>query len=218
MGGYPVILKLEGMRCVVVGGGPVAERKTAGLLEAGAGSITVISLSFTQRLQLLAEEGRIRAEMKAYAKSDLEGANLVFAATDSREVNARIARDAAEAGILANTADEGAGGTFVTPALVRRGDLLLAVTTSGASPILAARIRRELEERYGPPYEAALRELKRLREQLKASVPDPGERRELLRLAAERMSAELAEGQAVEPASGPDPTSGRLENGRYNRD
>ncbi|AJY76047.1 precorrin-2 dehydrogenase/sirohydrochlorin ferrochelatase family protein [Paenibacillus beijingensis] len=191
MGGYPVILKLEGIRCVVIGGGAVAERKTAGLLDAGADIVIVVSPSLTLQLRKLAESGRITAEIKEYEQSDIRGAGLVFAATDSREVNARVASDAARAGVMVNTADEGSGGSFITPAVVRRGDLLLAVTTSGASPALAAHIRQELEHRYGPRYEAALRDLKRLREELKKLVPDAVKRKELLREAAQRMNAEL---------------------------
>ncbi|MFS0727348.1 bifunctional precorrin-2 dehydrogenase/sirohydrochlorin ferrochelatase [Paenibacillus sp. 1P07SE] len=165
---YPLMVQLEGRLCVVVGGGTVAERKVEGLLAAGA-SVTVISPAFTDGLTRLAEGGEIIVRKRLYCTGDLRGACLVYAATDNPSVNRLVLGDAEQLGIWVNAADAPEAGSFVTPASVRRGDLLLSVTASGASPLLASRIREELAQRYGPEYEhltAWLGELRRRVHQL----------------------------------------------------
>jgi precorrin-2 dehydrogenase / sirohydrochlorin ferrochelatase len=159
--GYPLVLSdLSGARCVVVGGGSVAERKVAGLLEGGARP-EVISPALTPALSSWREQGAILHQPRRYHRGDLEGALLVFATTDDPEVNARVVSDGARAGALVNSADDPEAGAFHTVASVRRGDLLLTVSTEGASPALAAFVRRDLEARYGSEY-AALLDLLRL--------------------------------------------------------
>jgi siroheme synthase-like protein len=144
MGYYPVLLDLAGRRCVMIGGGLVAERRVAGLVTAGA-HISVISPRVTRALAALAAEGRIDHEPRAYREGDLAGADLAFVATDAGEVNAAVAREARERGLWINAADDPARCTFILPALVRRGDLTVAVATGGSSPALARAIREELE-------------------------------------------------------------------------
>ena len=144
MGYYPVLLDLAGRRCVMVGGGIIAGRRVDGLLAAGA-RVTVISPRLTPALAALAAEGRIEHEPRSYRDGDLAGAELAFVATDTGEVNAAVAREARERGIWINAADDPARCTFILPALVRRGDLTVAVATGGSSPALARAIREELE-------------------------------------------------------------------------
>jgi len=144
MGYYPVLLDLAGRRCVMVGGGLVAERRVEGLVAAGA-RVIVISPRLTRSLAALAAEGRIEHEPRAYHEGDLAGADLAFVATNTGEVNAAVAREARERSVWINAADDPPRCTFILPALVRRGDLTVAVATGGSSPALARAIREELE-------------------------------------------------------------------------
>ena len=144
MGFYPVFLELRGRRCLVVGGGGVAERRAEGLLAAGA-TVTVISPTLTPTLATLAAEGRIRHEPRAFEPADFDAIDLAFAATDRGEVNAALFREACARGVWVNAADDPAHCTFILPALVRRGDLTVAVSTGGTSPALARAMREELE-------------------------------------------------------------------------
>ena len=144
MGYYPVLLDLAGRRCVMIGGGPIAERRVDGLVTAGA-HVIVISPRVTPALGVLAAQGRIDHEPREYREGDLAGADLAFVATDAGEVNAAVAREARERGLWINAADDPARCTFILPALVRRGDLTVAIATGGSSPALARAIREELE-------------------------------------------------------------------------
>lgn len=160
---YPLVLtNLARVRCVVVGGGAVAERKVRDLLAGGARP-HVISPALTAALAAWRDEGRITHEARGYRADDLSGAFLAIAATDDRGVNQAVAEEGARLGILLNVADDPAAGNMHTAAVVRRGDLLLAVSTGGAGPALAARIRRELAERYSDEYGLLLALLRRLR-------------------------------------------------------
>jgi siroheme synthase-like protein len=144
MGYYPVLLDLTGRRCVMIGGGVIAERRVDALATAGA-HVIVISPRLTPALAALAAEGRIEHEARGYREGDLAGADLAFVATDAGEVNAAVAREARERQIWVNAADDPARCTFILPALVRRGDLTVAVATGGSSPALTRAIREELE-------------------------------------------------------------------------
>lgn len=171
---YPVFLDLAGRRAVVVGGGRVAERKVLALLEAGA-AVEVVSPAATEALVQAAGAGRLRWHRRPFETGDLAGAALAFAATDRREVNAAVAAEARAAGVPGNVADDPAACDFLVPALLRRGDLLIAVSTGGASPAVARRIREELEARFGPEWGAYLELLSALRGALLA-VGDPSDR------------------------------------------
>ncbi|WP_042164779.1 precorrin-2 dehydrogenase/sirohydrochlorin ferrochelatase family protein [Paenibacillus gorillae] len=181
---YSVMLQLRGEKVVIVGGGRIAERKTSALLDAGADGVVLVSPVLTPRLQAFANEGVIQVLARSYQAEDARGARLLFAATDDVLLNQAAAEDGRRAGAWVNIADDAAGSDFASPAVVRRGDLLLAVSASGASPALAARIKGELEQAYGDEYEAAVQRLRRLREWVKKAVEDQHERHELLRLAA----------------------------------
>ena len=161
---YPLLLtNLDCVRCLVVGGGAVAERKARDLIAGGAQPL-VISPALTDGLSALAGEGRIMHRARRYEEGDLRGAFLAIAATDDAAVNAAVANEGAALGILVNVADAPEAGNFHTVATVRQGDLLLTVSTGGASPALAARIRAELAARYRAGYGALLALLRRLRE------------------------------------------------------
>jgi precorrin-2 dehydrogenase / sirohydrochlorin ferrochelatase len=155
---YPIFLDLDGRRCVVVGGGEVASRKARKLLQVRA-EVVVVSPKVRPELESVATEVRRRP----YRKGDLEGAFLVFAATDSREVNAAVTREARGRGIPVNVADEPSEGDFALPSVLRRGQLQVAVSTGGASPTLARRIRYELEDAFGYEWAGVVDELGRAR-------------------------------------------------------
>ncbi|MBB6633893.1 precorrin-2 dehydrogenase/sirohydrochlorin ferrochelatase family protein [Cohnella thailandensis] len=188
--GYPVVLSLANRLCVVAGGGSVAERKAAGLLEAGA-NVHVIAPRLTPRLKEWGAAGKLRATERAIEADDLEGAALLFAATDRPDVNRSIAEEARARGIPVNLADQGEAGDFVTPAVVRRGRLVFAVSASGAGPAFAARLAAELSERYGEEYESLAEQLYKLRRAALSSVSDPAERRKLLQASASDAALEL---------------------------
>jgi precorrin-2 dehydrogenase/sirohydrochlorin ferrochelatase len=141
---YPLVLRLTGRHCVVVGGGAVATRKVQGLLASGA-TITVIAPDLSTELEDLVTAGRLRAERRPFEPADLDGAVLAFAATDSREVNRAVAEAARVRGVLVNIADDPAHCDFTVPALVRRGEIALAVSTGGRSPAFARFLREQLE-------------------------------------------------------------------------
>lgn len=151
---YPIFLDLSGRRCVVVGGGEVANRKARKLLQARA-RVVVISPEIGVELESVAVE----VHRRPYREGDLEGAYLAFAATDSREANAAVAREAKERGIPVNVADRPSDGDFALPATLRRGGLQVAVSTGGASPTLARKIKDELEGVFGPEWAGLVREL-----------------------------------------------------------
>jgi precorrin-2 dehydrogenase/sirohydrochlorin ferrochelatase len=162
---FPINLDIRGRPVVVVGGGAVAARKCSALLEAGA-NITVIAPAFDAQLRAMHDQRKITCLTRQFARGDLAGAYLVFAVTDNDTVNQAVAEEARDHAILADVADAPDQGAFTMPASVRRGKLLLTVSTGGASPALARRIREELEERYGTEYATALELLARLREKL----------------------------------------------------
>ncbi|GAB4209559.1 MAG: hypothetical protein OHK0022_40810 [Roseiflexaceae bacterium] len=138
---YPITLnRLRDAPVLVVGGGPVGERKVRGLL-AVAAAVRLISPEATAQLRAWSEAGRLHWEQRGYAPGDLAGARLVFAATGDRATNAQVARDAAAAGLLCNQADDPEGSDFHLPAVHRTNGLTIAVSTSGASPARAAHIR-----------------------------------------------------------------------------
>lgn len=175
---YPLFLDLQARRCLVIGGGTVAERKVLSLLEAGA-RVAVISPSATPRLRELAGKGRIELHQRVFQDQDLVGAALVIAATDSPEVNASSAALCRAKNIPVNVASPPEESTFIVPSSVARGELLIAVSTSGASPALSRKIRKELEERYGQEYGTFLAMLRRLRKELPGQVRDEQERRRI---------------------------------------
>jgi len=152
-GFYPIFVEAAGRRCVVIGGGPVAEGKVSGLLAAGA-DVTVVSPTLNGPLTDAVRAARIRHRRRRYRHGDLAGAALAFAATGDVAVNAAVAAEGRKRGVWVNTADDPAHCDFILPAVVRRGALAIAVSTGGASPAAARAIREELERAIGADYAA----------------------------------------------------------------
>ncbi|MGQ0678131.1 MAG: uroporphyrinogen-III C-methyltransferase [Actinomycetota bacterium] len=162
--GYPVMLEIQGRRCLVIGGGSIAEGKVAGLLD-GRANVVVIALELTERLAELAEQGVITTVRRHYREGDLAGALLAIAATDDRTVNARVFAEGAATGVLVNTVDDIEYCHFAAPSVVRRGDLIVAVSTGGKAPALAKKLRRRFEQELGEDYGLLLDLLGEVREQ-----------------------------------------------------
>lgn len=167
---YPVCLNLHEKKCLIVGGGAVAQRKTADLISAGA-AVTVISPELTPRLREWADEGVISWHSRQYHQGDVNGSFLVFCATDSSEINRQVAQEAQISGVLANVADAPGLCGFTVPATMRQGDLTIAVSTNGKSPAVAREVRKELEFRYGPEYGEYLELVAILRKEWKKEDP-----------------------------------------------
>ena len=148
---YPIFLKVENRACLVVGGGEVGARKVETLLRCGA-SVGVVSTEVVSWLAERIREGVVERVGTHYEEQQLQGRFLVIAATDDVELNCRIARDAEKMGLLCNVVDYPKEGDFILPALVQRGALTLAISTSGQSPALARHLRQELEQRFGTEY------------------------------------------------------------------
>jgi siroheme synthase-like protein len=151
VGYYPVFLEMKDRRCVVIGGGAVAERKVEGLAAVGA-NVTVISPSITDGLRELLERGVIRHVAREYQTGDRAGYDLVFVATDNPEINAVVSSEARSLRIWVNSADDPDHCDFILPGVIRRGDLAVAVSTSGVSPAVARAIREELDEYFTADY------------------------------------------------------------------
>jgi siroheme synthase-like protein len=154
---FPVMLDLAGRECLVVGGGVVAARKVAGLLDAGA-RVTVVSPVLAPAVLDIARDGRLRWWPREYASGDVAGFALVMVATDDDVVNALVAAEARERASWVNCADDPARCDFILPSVLRRGPLTVAVSTGGASPTVAHMVREELEAVLPPDY-AALTEM-----------------------------------------------------------
>lgn len=190
----PVMLDVLEQRVIVIGGGTVAERKLGPLLEAGA-SVVVISPSLTERLHELADKGRLIWISRTYAPGDLEGAFLVYAASSDAAVNAAVAREAKALGLPVNVASHAEAGNFISPAILRRGRLTVAVSTSGAGPGAAAAIAQQLAEILGEEYEPYLDFLHALRKEIRHLEPSAEVRTRLLRkLASLDLLSEIRQG------------------------
>jgi precorrin-2 dehydrogenase/sirohydrochlorin ferrochelatase len=175
---FPMFVKLDGRRCLVIGAGSVGEAKIESLL-ATAASVHVVAPKATPKVREWAREGRIEWHAREYVPADLAGVFLVIAATSSRALHDEIYAEAKSRGVLCNTVDEPERCDFYFPAVVRRGDLQIAISTGGLSPALAQRLRKELEEQFGPEWEAWVAQLGRAREEL-MSLPMPPEQRKRL--------------------------------------
>jgi siroheme synthase-like protein len=160
---FPIFLKLEGRRCVLVGAGRIALQKIGGLLASGA-DVHVIAPEAADEIQELSRNGRIHLTQAEFKPAQLDSALLAVAATGDPGVNEVVFRAARERGVLCNSVDEPARCDFYYPAVVQRGDLQIAISTAGKSPALAQRIRRELEEQFDASYIAWLNWLGTVRE------------------------------------------------------
>ncbi len=170
-------MNISGKKCVVIGGGRVAERKVERLLDCGA-VVEVISQEMTPLLMDCCREGKIVHRKGEYESAMLSGAFLVIAATNDVSVNRRVAKDARGRGVLVNIVDDPKQCDFIVPSLIKRGDLSMAISTGGKSPALAKKIRKDLEERYGDEYSLLLDILGELRERMIAEGRDSDDNRE----------------------------------------
>lgn len=175
---YPVFLNLNNQKCLVVGGGKVAERKVISLLECGA-QVKVVSPEITEKLQELVASKSIVHICREYCSQDLESAFLVVSATASEELNKKISQECRERNILVNVVDDPDKCSFIVPSVVRRGDLAIAISTSGKSPALAKKIRQELETHYGREYEEFLEIMGEVRKKLLSEVSSQERRKEI---------------------------------------
>jgi precorrin-2 dehydrogenase / sirohydrochlorin ferrochelatase len=188
---FPMFLKLEGRQCLVVGAGKVGESKIAGLLDTGA-RVLVVSLEATPAVREWARAGKIELEVRAFSPEDLDGAFLAIVATNSRTLNERVFLEAQRRGVLCNVVDVPDLCDFFYPAVVRRGDLQIAVSTAGQSPSLAQQIRQQLEKQFGPAYAAWVTELGETRRLILASDLDKQRKLDLLHSLASREAVEAA--------------------------
>ncbi len=173
---YPVYLSLAERLVVVKGGGSVAERRVAALLRCGA-RVRVVAPELTPELARRAEDGEIEHVVRPYRTGDLEGAALALAEPGEPVADASFFAEAERLGVFANVEDDVEHCSFIMPALVRRGDLVVAISTSGRAPALAVRLRERLERELGPEYGALLELAGRLRAPLARALPDFEERR-----------------------------------------
>jgi len=194
---FPAFLKLSGRQVLVVGAGKVGEPKIGGLLETGA-LIRVVSLDATPAVRGWAREGKIQLEVRAFSPDDLDGAFLAVVATNSRTLNERVYDEAKRRGVLCNVVDVPDLCDFFYPAVVRRGDLQIAVSTAGQSPSLAQKIRQQLEKQFGPAYADWVAELGETRKLILASDLEKERKLELLHSLASREAAEAALADARE--------------------
>jgi len=176
---FPMFLKLEGRSCLVLGAGGVGEPKIQHLVECGA-FVRVIAPSASEVVQESARRGSLIWIQREFEPADLEGVFLVVAASSSSEVNHAVYREARARGILCNVVDDPPHCDFYYPAVVRRGQLQIAISTAGLSPALAQRIRKQLEQQFPPAYGTWLESLGERRQQLFAGGGDSAERRRIL--------------------------------------
>jgi precorrin-2 dehydrogenase/sirohydrochlorin ferrochelatase len=174
---YIACLRLSGRRCLVVGGGDVGLEKVEGLL-ACDGRVTLVAPEAHPELVQLALEGSIEWERRPYEPSDLDGSFLAIAATNDSEVNIRVYEDAEARSMLVNVVDVPPLCNFILPAIVRTGPLAVAISTAGASPALAKRMKREIGELFGEPYALLAILLNDVRGWAKATLPTYQDRKE----------------------------------------
>jgi precorrin-2 dehydrogenase / sirohydrochlorin ferrochelatase len=201
---YIACLRLSGRRCVVVGGGQVGLEKVEGLL-ACDGEVTLIAPEAVDELRGLAREGSIRWEQRAYAgAADLEGVFMAIAATNDTDVNIAVYDDAERRAMLVNVVDVPPLCNFILPAIVRTGPLAIAISTAGASPALAKRMKREITELFGDEYARLAVLLNDVRGWAKATLPTYQERRDFFEsiVGGEPDPIELLRAHASDPQAG----------------
>jgi siroheme synthase-like protein len=195
---FPAFLKLTNRRVLVVGGGAIAAQKIPGLLEAGA-HIHVVSPKLSPQLTAWVRNRQIDWSPKPFEPADLDGAFLVIAATSLRDLNAQVYREADGRNILCNAVDDIDHCHFYYGSIVQRGDLQIAISTNGKSPALAQRLRKELEEQFGPEYQHWLEWLGAAREILRAQSSDPESTKSWLHALASKPMFERFLQQATNP-------------------
>lgn len=194
---YPIFLKLEGHKVLVVGGGSVAEQKLEAVLRS-ATDVTVIAPQVTDRIRSWTDEGRVRHLATEYRAGMAQGYFLVIAGTDSEDVNRAVFEEARQYGALANAVDDPDYCNFYAPAVVSRGDFQIAISTGGASPALSQHVRRELERTYGPEYGPWTAWLGRTRAALRQALPRSETRKQLIRMLALGLPKRISDNQRTD--------------------
>jgi precorrin-2 dehydrogenase len=199
---FPMFLKLEGRPCLVVGAGNVAAGKIGGLIDTGA-RVVVVATRVLPAIRQWAETGQIDLQLRPFSAADLDGMFLAVVATASADLNNKIHQEAQRRGVLCNVVDVPELCDFYYPAVVRRGDLQIAISTSGQSPALARRLREQLEKQFGPAYAEWVAELGETRKLVMASELSPERKRELLLALASRAAVEAALALQTKPEEEP---------------
>jgi len=168
---YPIYVELHQQPCVVIGGGKIAQGKVEGLLAAGA-KVTIVSPDLTPHLRALVEQSQVTYIGRTYQPGDLTAAFMVICATDQTEVNHQVWQEASANRQLVNVVDDTPRCNFIAPAILRKGDLTIAISTAGKAPALAVRLKESLQNQIGPEYERFLELSGQLRELLAHHVPD----------------------------------------------
>ena len=197
---FPMFLKLANRQCLVVGAGKVGEPKIGGLLDTGA-RIRVVALEASPTVREWAREGKIDLELRSFRPDDLDGTFVAVVATSSRALNERIYAEAQMRHVLCNVVDVPDLCDFFYPAVVRRGDLQIAVSTAGQSPSLAQKIRQQLEKQFSPGYSEWVAELGTTRKLILASDLDKQRKLDLLHSLASREALEAALAELPELAA-----------------
>jgi precorrin-2 dehydrogenase/sirohydrochlorin ferrochelatase len=190
---YPIFLKLEGRKVLIVGGGKVAEEKIYAVLRS-ATDVTVVAPEVSPQIQAWVDRGLVRHVAREYQPGMAKEYFLVIAGTDSQDVNRLVYREAAEAGVLCNAVDDPAFCDFYAPSIVSRGEFQIAISTGGNSPALAQKVRKELEQEFGPEYGPWIGWLGRMREGIIRALPRSRRRTELLHLLAHNPPSKHLEG------------------------
>lgn len=188
---FPMFMKLAGKQCLVVGAGKVGEPKIGGLIDTGA-LVQVVAIEASDTVRGWAEAGKIGLELRRFLPADLEGKFLAVVATASNNLNRLIYREAQQRAVLCNVVDVPEYCDFFYPAVVRRGDLQIAISTAGQSPSLAQKLRQQLERQFGPEYAAWVEQLGETRRLILASDLDKERKLELLHSLASREAFEAA--------------------------
>jgi precorrin-2 dehydrogenase/sirohydrochlorin ferrochelatase len=175
---YPIYVELHEQPCIVIGGGKIAEGKVEGLLTAGA-QVTIISTSLTSHLHTLVEQNKVAYISRIYQHGDLAGAFMVICATNQTEINHQVWQEASTNRQLVNVVDDTPRCNFIAPAILRKGDLNIAISTGGKAPALAVRLKERLQKEIGPQYERFLELSGQLREPLARNIPDFEARKKL---------------------------------------
>ena len=186
----PIALRADGLRALIVGGGNVALRKAEALLDAGV-AITLVAPTIDARIRALLARPVAALHERTYERTDLDGVDLIVAATNSPDVNAQVVADARASHIFVCDAADPENGDFTMQATVRVGELTFTIDSGRSSPAFAARIARELRERFGPEYDAAARTLARIRKHMRDTL-DPSQRTQVMRDLADRPLEEIA--------------------------
>jgi len=182
---YPIYLDIKDRNCLVVGGGSVGTRKVETLLECGA-TVTVVSIDAADTLKRLSDRGVIQLNERAFQFDDLDNMFLVIGATDNEALNFKIHAAAGRRGMLCNIADRPEACNFILPSIVNRGDLIIAISTSGKSPAFAKKLRKQLEAQFGNEYAEFLDLMGAIRKKLLSKDHEPEAHKHLFEQLIER--------------------------------